>query len=111
MKDTVSERVIRRVFAPVLFALTVGAVVFNNSHPGDPLPDLIDLFINRPGDIVSLSFRSRADGTLRAAFGVTDGTPGRATVVQTGTLSRTTFGGATGDGFPAERISLKVTGQ
>ena len=47
---------------------------------------------------------------LRAAFGVEDGTRGRATVTETGTLFRTSFGGATGDGFPAERTNLRVTG-
>lgn len=86
-------------------------VVFINPGPGAPLPDLIELFVSRFNDLVSLSFRSQAEGALRAAFGVSDGTPGRATIVQTGTLFRTNFGGATGDGFPAERISLKVVGQ
>jgi hypothetical protein len=70
----------------------------------------MEIFIARFNDLVSLSFRAHAEGSLRSAFGVADGTQGRATVTQTGTLFRTTFGGATGDGFPAERISLRATG-
>jgi hypothetical protein len=84
--------------------------VFYNPSAGAPLPDLIELLFARFEDVVSLSFRSHADGSLRAAFGVEDGTPGRATVVETGTLFRTNFVGATEDGFPAERIILRVTG-
>lgn len=85
-------------------------VVFYNSAPGAALPDLMELLIARFTDLISLSFRSSADGSLRAAFGVADGTHGRATVTETGTLFRTSFGGATGDGFPAERITLRATG-
>ena len=89
-------------------------VVFINSAPAPaPLPDLLQLlFAPEPGqELISIYFNARATGTLRAAFGVPDGTPGRATVVQTGTLFRTHFGGATADGFPAERIDLRIVGR
>lgn len=87
-------------------------VVFTIAGPGAPLPDLMQLFV-APGpgqELISLAFRARGEGTLRAAFGVADGTPGRLTVTQTGTLFRTGFGGATADGYPAEMINLKVVG-
>ncbi len=85
-------------------------VVFYNSAPGATLPDLMELLFARFQDLVSISFRSQADGPLRSAFGVADGTHGRATVIETGTLNRTPWRGATGDGFPAEHINLRVTG-
>ena len=85
-------------------------VVFINPAPGAPLPDLMQLFVERFGDVVSLSFRSQADGTLRAAFGAVEGTHGRMQVTETGTLTRSGSQGATGDGFPAEHINLRATG-
>lgn len=85
-------------------------LVFYNPAPGAPLPDLMEILVERFPDLVSLSFRSQAEGSLRAAYGVTDGTHGRATVIETGTLFRSGFNGATGDGFPAERINLRITG-
>jgi hypothetical protein len=85
-------------------------VVFYNPAPGAPLPDLMELMVARFADFVSISFRSEAAGTLRAAFGVVDGTYGRAIVSQTGTLFRSGWHGATADGFPAELIHLRVAG-
>jgi len=81
-------------------------VRFVNTAPGAPLPDLQQLFgAPVPGQEGPsfISFYARADGTLRGNFGVPDGTPGRAEVIETGN-------GATGDGFPAERINLNAVG-
>jgi len=81
-------------------------VRFGNTAPGAPLPDLQQLFgAPVPGQEGPsfISFYARADGTLRGNFGVPDGTPGRAEVIETGN-------GATGDGFPAERINLNAVG-
>jgi len=88
-------------------------VKFINTAPGAPLPDLEQLFFApEPGqEFPTFIFLSaQADGTLRENFGVTDGTPGRAEVTQTGLLM-TKFKGATGDAFPGERINLMVTGK
>jgi hypothetical protein len=85
-------------------------VVFINTAPGAPLPDLEQLFNDPLPGQEPISFRAQANGTLRAAFGVPDGTPGRAEVSQTG-LFMTKFKGATGDAFPAERINLNVVGK
>lgn len=88
-------------------------VKFVNTAPGAPLPDLEQLiFAPEPGQEFPsfISFTARADGTLQGNFGVPDGTPGRAEVIQTG-LFMTQFKGATGDAFPAERINLQVVGK
>ena len=89
-------------------------VVFKNTAPGAPLPDLIVAFIlgqGLPGqELVSLSFYYDGTGLLRALAGVPEGTPGRCTVVQTG-LFMTGFHGATGDGFPAERVTIRPVGR
>lgn len=91
-------------------------LVFINTAPGDPMPDLLQLFIEpKEGqEPISISFHAQADGELREAFGVADGTPGRAVVAQTGlfaTAFKTEFKGALADGFPAELINLKVVGK
>lgn len=80
-------------------------LTFVNSAPGAPLPDLI----TTPLTFKSLMFRGSSTGSLRAAFGVPDGTPGRGHVVQNG-LFNASGNGATADGFPAELITLKVVG-
>ncbi len=86
-------------------------VVFINTAPGAPLPDILDvIFGPAPGqELVYLVFSGTAFGTLRAAFGVPDGTPGLAHVIQTGLLM-TAFKGATADAFPVENVNLFVTG-
>lgn len=88
-------------------------VVFKNDAPGAPLPDLVNAFILGNGtagqELVSLMFRSNGFGPLHAPFGVNEGTPGRLVVTQTG-IFMTHFGGATADGFPAERVDLHVVG-
>jgi hypothetical protein len=85
-------------------------VKFINTAPGDPLPDLIQLLVEEPDRIRFIAFTASAKGPLRELFGVPDGTPGRAKVVQTG-LFMTPGRGAVADGFPAERIELHVVGQ
>jgi hypothetical protein len=81
------------------------AFTFINTAPGAPLPDIATTAV----DFKDLFFRGSADGTLRAAFGVPDGTPGRGHVVQNG-LFQASGKGATADGFPAELITFKVVG-
>lgn len=86
-------------------------VVFTN-YVGAPLPDLVQLLYN-PSPVQglrSISFSVSADGPLHLAFGVPDGTPGQAHVVQTG-LFTTKFKGATSDAFPVEMINLNKTGK
>jgi len=88
-------------------------VDFKNTGPGAPLPDLVNAFIlgnAEPGqELRFLAFRADGQGPLHAQFGVADGTPGSLTVSQTGVLM-TNFQGATADGFPAERVDLRVIG-
>lgn len=81
------------------------------TQPGLPLPDLLQIaFMPQPGQTLTfLSVSARADGPLREAYGVLEGTPGRLTIVQTG-LFMTPFMGAVGDGFPAEYVTLQVVG-
>jgi len=90
-------------------------VVFKNPK-GAPLPDLMELNWARFSDFVFMRFQGQADGQLRLEFGVPDGTPGRAKITQAGLIdnyfnnpvnkSRVKF-----DGFPAERVDLKVVGK
>ena len=74
------------------------------------MPDILQLLVapepGQEGPSISLT-RARASGPLRAAFGVADGTPGRFHTTQNG-IFMTSGGGATADGFPVERISLRV---
>lgn len=91
-------------------------VQFINTAPGAPLPDLIQLFFlpEEGQELLFAGFRNSADGSLRAAFGVPDGTPGRATGVQTFLNGNPQCGlapSALADCFPAERIDLRVTGR
>ena len=92
-------------------------VVFINTAPGAPMPDLAQLaFFPESGqELLSVTFSAQADGRLREAFGVPDGTPGRAEVAQTGLIfvagkanpsSRVAL-----DGFPAEYINLNAVGR
>ena len=94
-------------------------VVFKNTAPGAALPDLIPWLIlgtppPPPGlELVSLSFRANGAGPLQALAGLgPDGTPGRCIVSQSGVLFRggPHFIGARADGFPAELVELRRTG-
>jgi hypothetical protein len=88
-------------------------VVFQNTAPGAPLPDLVNWLAfgnSEPGqELNRLSFRSDGNGPIHAAYGVPEGTPGLLVVTQTG-LFGTGFHGAVGDAFPAESIYLNPTG-
>ena len=86
--------------------------MFINTAPGAPLPDLIQIwFFPVTGqELRYVQFSAKASGELRAAFGVPEGTPGRATVVQTG-VYMASGKGATADGFPAEMINLQKVGK
>jgi hypothetical protein len=92
-------------------------ITFKNTAPGAPLPDNIQLgFCPDPGQELEIySFQGRANGSLRAAFGVPEGSPGRLEVVQTGLIrvagvanpdSRVAL-----DAFPAEKITIQRTGK
>jgi len=76
--------------------------------PGAPLPDLQapEAWVN----MMQLSIRGCATGALHEAFGVTEGTPGKCTIDQTG-IFHANWKGATEDGFPAEHIDLRVVGR
>jgi hypothetical protein len=86
-------------------------VVFTNTAPGAPLPDVVDAFIlgnAAPGqELRQLSFYSNGFGPLRAGFGVPEGSRGRLTVTETG-LFQTSFKGATADAFPVEGVRLQA---
>ncbi len=85
-------------------------VVFINSAPGAPLPDLLQAF-STAGRIRFVAMNSTATGPLNANFGVPTGTPGFFQMTQTGGLQSHGKGGPRGDFFPAEHINLTVAGQ
>lgn len=89
-----------------LFKLT-----FINSSPGADLPDLVQLaFFPEPDqELQSVSIQCNADGPLREAFGVVDGTPGKANTVEVG-LFATGAAGPVFDGFPVEFIKVHAIG-
>jgi hypothetical protein len=86
--------------------------VFINDAPGDPMPDLLLEFTapEPTREWIRCSIEVNADGTLREAFGVPDGTPGHAQMTQIG-LYKTAGKGGAADGYPAEHIKLKVVGR
>src|SRR5262249_13742843 len=86
-------------------------VVFDNTAPGAPLPDLVDAFIlgnAGPGvELVSLDFRANAKGVVHDPPGQVPDQQGTLVVSQTGVLG---LGGGhfVGDfGFSAEVISIQ----
>ena len=83
-----------------------------NTAPGADIPDLLQVFIapEEGQEVVFLATNASATGPLRELFGVPDGTPGRATVVQTG-LCMPPAQGPVWDAFPAEWIKLQPVGQ
>ena len=80
-------------------------VKFIIAQPGDPLPDFTSI-----SNILSLSARIRGEGPLRAAFGVTDGTPGKLLVSQTGLFNIPGQGNGVADGFPGEIVRVFQAG-
>ncbi len=83
--------------------------VFINEAPGAPLPDLLVAYSEHPQNMIMLSIEANGTGPLSEAFGVPDGTPGRAQMTQVGVF-RSPGMGATADGWPAEHIKLQVLG-
>jgi hypothetical protein len=103
-----------RAGAGQALADTLLEVRFINEAPGARLPDLIQL-ANFPdtlplAKLEMLHFLAHGTGPLTAAFGVSDGTPGRCTIEQTGLMSHAQPGEALGDTFPAETINLQAVG-
>ncbi len=91
-------------------------ITFINTAPGAPLPDLAELFTCRsPGDLLSLSLTAQAQGPLRAAFGVADGTPGFLQTRQTGLPAIAAKANPNSrvalDACPAEKVVLKAVGE
>lgn len=84
-------------------------VVFINSAPGAPLPDLLQ--INGTPDLKFVAFSTNASGPLTSEFGVAEGTPGRCTISQTGLFMTQGKGKALEDSFPAEAINIRVVGR
>jgi hypothetical protein len=99
-------------------------LVFINSEPRDPLPDLLELFFEHcpklfdadsdDCDVKFLSLNAKADGTLHQTDGVTEGTLAKATIIQTGIYQHDfneNSNVAEGDPhFPAERIAISAVG-
>jgi hypothetical protein len=94
-------------------------VVFVNTAPGAPMPDLLQISsaaFRLPGqEFLSVAIYARAEGTLREASGLPEGTPGFAQVTETG-LFDTGAGHQDDnahpfDGFPVEHINFGPTGR
>ena len=85
-------------------------VDFINTAPGAPLPNLIDLvFAPSSGQFLNkLSFVANATGTMRAAFGVPEGTPGKAHTTQEGLYG--VPGKPPSDVFPTEYVRAYPVG-
>ncbi|HKE42448.1 MAG TPA: hypothetical protein VKG21_21675 [Casimicrobiaceae bacterium] len=90
-------------------------IVFINTAPGAPLPDLVQLN-NNPGtlpgtELKFLGLSMSATGPLTAQYGVPEGTPGKCTIVQTGLIQKAGQSRALTDGFPVEDINLQQVGR
>ncbi len=100
-------------------------LVFKNTAPGAPLPDLVCLNAGPSCPTVApcpagfeldfISLYETATGPLHAIAGLgPEGTPGRLTVTQTGLIKpaiQNSFMGALSDAFPAERVELRRVGR
>ncbi len=86
-------------------------LTYINPTTGMPLADLGQLgFAPIPGQVVVfLHFEATADGGLRSAFGVREGTPGQMHVNQVGLIGKR-FGMRNLDPFPVELIDLHAIG-
>lgn len=91
----------------------LGAAELNVTYvdlvPGTPIPDLIQIgaFPYHGQNVYSKSMRATADGPLRSAFGVLEGTAGKA-VVTYSNIRFASFQGALAGGVPVDRIDLHV---
>ncbi len=87
--------------------------VFINDAPGAPIPDMAVeglTFPFNPHPYIRFSLEVSAKGPLREAYGVPEGTPGRAQTTQVG-LWRTGEMGVTAGDWPVEHIKLQVLGR
>src|SRR5262249_14858834 len=91
-------------------------VMFDNTAPGAPLPDLVNAFIlgnaSQGQELVSISFRATAQGVAHDPTGQQPDQQGTLVVSQTGVL----FRGANDDsrhdfGFTAEVVSILNHGE
>ena len=124
-EDYVEEFLLFGNFAPAVLdgaeaALGTASLVFDfiNTAPGDPLPDLIQLFVfPEPGqEVLDFRYNNKANGPLTELFGVPEGTPGLTTGTQAALLSNPNCGNpdspsAVTDCFPVEIINLRAVGQ
>lgn len=87
-------------------------LLFINTAPGAPMPDIMQiLYAPEEGqELLWFALSATANGPLREAYGVPDGTPGKMTVRQTGNFLGSGQG-ALADGFPVEQIRLRVVGE
>jgi hypothetical protein len=90
-------------------------VVFINTAPGAPLPDIG--WINSclaclPAgfELVSLDFRATGFGPLHPSSGFPEGTPGQLVVTETAIFRAQPGGRVALDGFPAERVDWRPAG-
>jgi hypothetical protein len=83
--------------------------VFINDALGVPLPDLCVELVPGPTthEFIMLSLEAQAEGALREAFGVPDGTPGHAQTTQVGLYQPA----EKSPRYPAEHIKVKVVGR
>jgi hypothetical protein len=88
-------------------------VRFTNTAPGAPLPDLVRFVTGDASGLNFIGFQASAFGPLRSAFGVANGTSGRAQITQKGLIATGTRQGFQHgfDGFPVEQINLFVVGR
>ena len=88
-------------------------VDFTNPAPGAAMPDLVRAFIlgeALPGqELLAVMVNAAGPGTLHAASGFPEGTPGRFTLINNGVLHASGKGG-TADGFPAEVVIIRAAG-
>ncbi len=87
-------------------------VEFTNTAVGAPLPDLIAFILGTADpaqQLTAVLINASGAGSLHAAAGVPEGTPGRFNLINNGVF-HVPFKGGTADGFPAEVINLRAAG-
>ena len=90
-------------------------IKFTNPAPGAPLPSFYDLSLNPAfaGRLLEQSFRSSGFGTMRAASGSPEGTPGKMTVAEVGLFvpgNGSPSGNGPADGYPADILKVQPLG-
>lgn len=88
------------------------SITFNNHVAGADIPDLLDLFATRLGDVVDLSFKSTSTGTFHAISGFSEGAQGTVKNHQRGLIHLLFKGNGsqipTQDLFPREHITYSL---